>query len=134
MNVLVLDARGQRQDRAPVDAKLRTGDRVVRSAHPRSGLYEELVAMDYGDPASAALVREALRYRAEHPGCRVSVVRVLDRHWTDTECRARVAGSLRADGDGGRTVRCADLPEILSPEPRMNLRIEQDAVLFEYAA
>lgn len=132
--VLVLDSRGG-QDRdlahflvpdqpaADIACAERVGDRAPT----------ELVAIDYGDAASEAVVRDALRYRTENPRCRVAVVRVLDPSWAEVECHARIASLPAADRALPR-IKASSVRKVIAPDPDFEMRIDPDAVLFEYAA
>ena len=101
MKVLVLDAHlGERCDHA--EALVGKGRRVSRSTRISEDDFCELLAMDYGDEASAEVVRDALRYRAENPRCRVAVVRVLDAHWSseDGDHSAQIIVAISTTGAG----------------------------------
>lgn len=132
MKVLVLDAHlGERCDHA--EALVGKGRRVSRSTRISEDDFCELLAMDYGDEASAEVVRDALRYRAENPRCRVAVVRVLDAHWSEAECRARI-NSMPQVGQPGLGMTASKLSAVMERSDQLSVRIDADAVLFEYAA
>lgn len=131
--VLVLDSRGGHQrslatrliECAP--SEIEYVDRVGGSTPA------ELVVMDYGDAASELAVRDALRYRTENPRCRVAVIRVLDPSWPEVECRARL-DSLPSADRAQTQIGAAAVRRMMCAEPQFDLRIDNDAVLFEYAA
>ena len=106
---------------------------VWRAPHFLQGPFDEVLVVDYGDEQSQELVTAAVRYRAEHRQCRVSVTRVLQDEWSDTEALARL---LSAPGINPRqrSISLSRLGAVMGENAPVDVCIEPDAVLFEYAA
>lgn len=109
------------------------GVEVRRAMRILPGQFDDLMVVDYGDPLSAQLVAEAVAYRAEHPGCRVTVNRVLADHWSTTESHARVLGDP-TNCAGRTTMDLHSFGSLLRREDRFEVKIRPDAILLEYAA
>lgn len=130
--ILVVDAgRGQqRWGHAPAEAP---GTRVICADGILAGRFDEMIVTDYGDEESARLVCHAVRYRAEHRGCRLSVVRVLKDEWDEVETVARALSSPTTT-PGRNTLQMHAARFARPQDGGYSIRIDDDTVLLEYAA
>lgn len=92
---------------------------------------DRVVVIDSGDDRSLQMLREVLEYRERNPDCDLMLLTRVDPSWSPTEVLARVA-SLR-DGSAMRIPEGL-VGDVLAKESRVDVRINHDRVLFEYAA